>query len=452
LKGQAIELRTRRIIFTILPMMAMMYGTGKELMAQTNTGLPLAAQPSEVNHQFVQVNGIRMHIAEQGQGPLVLLLHGFPELWYSSRHLLPVLAAAGYRAVAPDMRGYGETDAPSRIEDYSQLKIVGDIVGLVHALGYEQAVVSGHDWGAAAAFNSANLRPDMFRAVVLLSIPYAVRAEGGIKPSEANRQRTPQGMQFYQTYYQEPGVAEKVLDADPKRTLRMWLYSSSGLIPPEDRARYTFGMNETALDGRKEPKQLPSWLKTEDLDYYAKEFSRTGFRGALNWYRAQDVYWEATPFLAGRKLQQPTLFIGGADDPWIDQVGRPLVESMETSVPNLWKKVLLSGVGHLIEQEAPAEVNRLIIEFLHSCGLGRGIRKGSQVNPAVTIHSGTPSTRIRLRLSAVSRTSRANAYSGERYHARACSRFGNSTITIMFGFHDPSSTCTSPKRARYRPP
>jgi pimeloyl-ACP methyl ester carboxylesterase len=325
---------------------------------------PLAAQPGEVNHRFVQVNGIRMHIAEQGHGPLVVLVHGFPELWYSWRHVLPALAAAGYHVVAPDMRGYGQTDAPLDIADYSQLQVVGDIVGLVHALGYEQAVIAGHDFGAVSAFNSANLRPDMFRAVVLLSVPYSVRAEGALKPSEFNRRRVPQGMQFYQTYYQEPGVAEKVLDADPKRTLRMWLYSSSGSTPPEDKTRYTFGMNETALDARTEPKRLPSWLKPEDLDYYAKEFSRTGFRGALNWYRAADTYWEATAFLIDRKLLQPTLFIGGADDPWIVQVGRPGVDSMEKSVPNLWKKVLLSGVGHSTEQEAPTEVNRLFIEFL----------------------------------------------------------------------------------------
>ena len=191
--------------------------------------LPLAAQPGEVNHRFVQVNPIKMHIAEQSQGPLVVLLYGFPELWYSWRHVLPALAAAGYHAVAPDMRGYGQTDAPREIADYSQLQAAGDIVGLVQALGYEQAVIAGHDFGSVTAFNSANLRSDMFRAVVLLSVPYSVRAEGAMKPSEVNRRRVPQGMQFYQTYYQEPGVAEKVLDADPKRTLRMGFYFVFGL-------------------------------------------------------------------------------------------------------------------------------------------------------------------------------------------------------------------------------
>jgi len=333
--------------------------------------VPSLAQSGEVNHRFVQINGIRMHFAEQGQGPLVILVHGFPELWYNWRHVLPALAAAGYHAVAPDMRGYGQTDAPVDIAAYSQTQVVGDMVGLVKALGYEQAVIVGHDTGASAAANCAILRPDMFRAVVQLSVPYSARVKDAPKPSDANRRRAPPGMQFYVTYYQEPGVAEKVLDADPKRTLRMWLYSSSGGTSPQHKARYTFGLNESALDGRSEPEKLPAWLKPEDLDYFAAEFSRTGFRGALNWYRAQDIFWEATPFLVGRQLLQPTLFIGGADDPWIAQVGHAGVDSLETSVPNLWKKVLLPGVGHSIEQEAPTDVIRLILEFLgHVDGSG----------------------------------------------------------------------------------
>ncbi len=326
--------------------------------------VPSLAQTGEVNHRFVQVNGIRMHFAEQGQGPLVILAHGFPELWYNWRHVLPALAAAGYHAVAPDMRGYGQTDAPIDIAAYSQTQAVGDMVGLVHALGYEQAVIIGHDTGASTAANCAILRPDMFRAVVQLSVPYSARVKEAPRPSEANRRRVPPDKQFYITYYQDPGVAEKVLDADPKRTLRMWLYSSSGGTPPQHRARYTFGLNETALDGRSEPEKLPAWLKPEDLDYFAAEFSRTGFRGALNWYRAQDMFWAATPFLVGRQILQPVLFIGGADDPWIAQVGQAGVDNLEKSVPNLWKKVLLPGVGHSVEQEAPTEVTSLILEFL----------------------------------------------------------------------------------------
>ena len=323
----------------------------------------LSAQTGSVKHRFVQVNGIKMHIAEQGEGPLVILAHGFPELWYSWRHVIPAVAAAGYHAVAPDMRGYGQTDAPPNIQDYTQLQFAGDMTGLVHALGYEQAVIAGHDWGAPVAYNSANMRPDIFRAVILLSVPFSVRTEGGVKPTVAMKNRVPPGLQFYQTYFQTPGVAEKAFEADPKRALRMLLYSASGSIPKEHKIRYVFGVNETALDGCTDPKQLPAWLKSEDLDYYAKEYARTGFSGGLNWYRGQDIFWQETPFLIGRKLLQPTLFVAGTDD-LVVEFARPGVDNLEKSVPNLWKKVLLPGVGHWTEQEAPAEVNRLIIEFL----------------------------------------------------------------------------------------
>jgi pimeloyl-ACP methyl ester carboxylesterase len=324
--------------------------------------LPNSAQTTKVRHRFIQVNGIKMHIAEQGEGPLVVLVHGFPEFWYSWRHVLPALAAAGYHAVAPDMRGYGQTDAPPHVEDYTQLQFAGDLVGLVHALGYESASIAGHDWGAPAAYNAAILRPDMFNAVVLLSVPYSVRGEGGLKPTEGMRRRAPEGKQFYQTYFQEPGVAEKEFEADPKRALRMFLYSLSGSIPKEHKWRYVFGTNEKALDGCTDPPQLPKWLTQEDLDYYAKEFSRTGFRGGLNWYRTQDFFWQSTPFLVGRKLLQPALFVAGTDDPVVE-FAKPAVDNLEKAVPNLWKKVLLPGVGHWTEQEAPQEVNRLMIEF-----------------------------------------------------------------------------------------
>jgi pimeloyl-ACP methyl ester carboxylesterase len=207
------------------------------------------AQIKSIEHRFIQVNGIKMHIAEQGEGPLIVLAHGWPELWYSWRHVLPALASAGYHVVAPDMRGYGETDAPPNIPDYTHLQFVGDLVGLVHALGYEEAVIAGHDLGAIAAYNAAILRPDMFRALILLSVPYGARTEGAVLPTEGMRRRAPEGQQFYQLYFQMPGVAEEELDADPKRSLRMFLYSLSGSIPKEHKWRYIFGVNEKALDG-----------------------------------------------------------------------------------------------------------------------------------------------------------------------------------------------------------
>lgn len=320
------------------------------------------AQPNnQIKHRMLEVNGIRMHIAEQGEGPLVLLLHGFPELWYSSRHLLPALAAAGYHAVAPDMRGYGQSDAPANPEEYSQLKIAGDIVGLVQALGYDKAVISGHDWGAPAAYTAANLRPDMFRAVVLLSVPFSVRQPGGLKPTEGMKRMMPPGKVFYQTYFQQPGVAEKELEADAAKTMRILL----GTVAEPGKWRYILNEGEGFLSGREVPAKLPPWLTEEDVAVYAKEYARTGFRGGLNWYRSQDITWSQTGFLVGRKLLQPTLFITGTND-LVYEFARAGVDNLEKAVPNLWKKVILKGVGHWTEQEAPADVNRLFIEFLQS--------------------------------------------------------------------------------------
>lgn len=178
------------------------------------------------------------------------------------------------------MRGYGQTDAPPNIQDYTHLQLAGDVVGLVHALGCEQAVIAGQDLGAMVAHNAAILRPDMFRAVILFSVPYGARTEGAVKPTEAMRKRSPEGQQFYQTYFQTPGIAEKEFDADPKRTLRIFLYSLSGSIPKEHKWRYMFGVNEKALDGCVDPKQLPAWLKPEDLDHYPTNARGPGFAAA----------------------------------------------------------------------------------------------------------------------------------------------------------------------------
>ena len=336
----------------------------RSLLSLSLMAMLASAQTPEIQHRFLQVNGLKMHIAEDGTGPLVVLCHGFPELWYSYRHMLPALAKAGYHAVAPDMRGYGQTDAPPNIEDYSQLQMVGDMVGLIYALGEQEAIMIGHDWGAPVAYNTAILRPDLVRAVVLLSVPCGVKTEqGAVKPSEGTRRRMPPGMIFYQTYFQQPGVAEKDLEADVRKTMRSLLYSASGSIPKEHKWRYVMKQNEKALDTVTDPPQLPKWLTEADLGYFTKEFTRTGFRGGLSWYRAQDISWQQTPWLVGRKLEQPALFIAGTDDAVVE-FARAGVDNLEKSVPHLWRKVLLPGVGHWTEQEAPDEVNRHTIEFL----------------------------------------------------------------------------------------
>ena len=317
-----------------------------------------------MNHRFVDTNGIKMHIVEQGKGPLVILCHGFPECWYSWRHQLPALANAGFHVVAPDQRGYGQTDRPEPIEAYNILQLTGDIVGLIHALGEEQAIIVGHDWGAPVAWHCALLRPDLFRAIVLLSVPYRSGSWEYGRPTEGMKRMAGE-QQFYMLYFQEPGQAEAEFEADVRKTMNIFLYSASGDPPPEKRWGRLFGKSEKFLDTGSEPETLPEWLTEQDLAFFTREFERTGFRGGLNWYRNIDRNWELTPFLNGAKLCLPALFAAGEFDPVI-AMNRKAFNTMEISVPQLKKKVLLPGAGHWIQQERPNAVNKLLIEFLTS--------------------------------------------------------------------------------------
>ena len=305
-----------------------------------------------------------MRIAEAGDGPLVILCHGFPELWYSWRHQLKALTEAGYHVVAPDQRGYGQTDRPEAFEDYNILQLSADIIGLIDALGETGAVIVGHDWGATVTWHCALLRPDIFRAVVLMSVPYRRRWSADIRPTEAMKQMAGE-KQFYQLYFQEPGKAEHELEADVRKTMLMSLYSGSGDAPPNKRWRFLFDNSETFLDTGTVPETLPAWLTEADLDFYTEEFKRTGFRGGLNWYRNIDRIWELTPFLSGAKIRQPSLFIAGEFDGVITMY-RQAFDSLEETMPGLRKKVLLSGAGHWIQQERPTEVNDLVVQFLKS--------------------------------------------------------------------------------------
>ncbi|MET0153341.1 MAG: alpha/beta hydrolase [Candidatus Binatia bacterium] len=305
----------------------------------------------------VTANGIRMRIADEGAGPLVLLLHGFPESWYSWRHQLPALAAAGFRVVAPDQRGYGGTDAPQAVEDYDILHLVDDAAGLLDALGEKQAVVVGHDWGAPVAWHCALLCPERFRAVAALSVPYVGRSP--LPPLEMFRAMAGEHF-FYILYFQEPGVAERELESDVPATMRCFLYAASGdVTEPLDFWRKP----KTAkfLDGLPNPQKLPPWLTEADLDYFAGEFRRTGFRGGLNWYRNLDRNWQLTAELADAKVMQPALFIAGERDGVLAMIS---VDAMRPLVPNLTRLVMLPGCGHWTQQERPAEVNAALIQFL----------------------------------------------------------------------------------------
>jgi pimeloyl-ACP methyl ester carboxylesterase len=312
---------------------------------------------SEITHRTIEANGIDMHIAEAGEGPLVLLLHGFPELWYSWRHQLPALADAGYHAVAPDVRGYGGTDAPAAIESYNMLNHTADVVGILDALGERTAAVVGHDWGAPIAWHCALLYPDRFPAVVALSVPYIPRASA--PPTQLLKQVFADTF-FYILYFQEPGVAEAELEADVARSLRLLLHSASG-DGPRGAGLARKPRDAKFLDGMQEPDRLPSWLTKADLDYFTGEFERTGFRGGLNRYRNMDRDWEELPQLAGAKVQQPALFITGDRDPVLTFTSS---DAMKASVPDLRDVLILPGCGHWTQQERPAEVSTAIVGFL----------------------------------------------------------------------------------------
>lgn len=328
---------------------------------------------NEIVQRSIETNGIRMHLAEAGEGPLVLLCHGFPESWYSWRHQLPALAAAGFHAVAPDMRGYGQTDRPDPIDQYTLLHLVGDMVGLLDAFGADRAVIAGHDWGAPVAWQAALLRPDRFRGVVGLSVPFLPR--GRERPTSLMPQN--ETAVFYQLYFQLPGVAEADLERDVRLFIRGNLYANSGdnprrvpgVVPAE-----AVGMVPRAgdllrfyADERMAPKAMPPWIDEAAVDFYAAEFARTGFRGGLNYYRNIDRNWELFAPFAGAQVTVPAIFVTGDRDVVTAFRGMDrLVRDLPQHVPQLRRTLVLPGCGHWTQQERPSEVNAAMIGFLQS--------------------------------------------------------------------------------------
>ena len=323
---------------------------------------------SEPAHRTVEANGIRIHVAEQGNGPLVLLCHGFPESWYSWRHQLSALSAAGFHAVAPDMRGYGSTDRPAEIERYTLFHLVGDMVGVLDALGEKTAVVVGHDWGAPVAWHAALLRPDRFRAVVGLSVPY--RPRGSIAPTSVMPQNAEAS--FYQLYFQAPGVAETELEKDAGISLRKILYSGSGDVPRRKPGAPNAGVGMVARAGgfltrMPNPETLPAWLSDADLDFYVQQFKRSGFRGGLNWYRNIDRNWELMAPYAGASVIVPALYMAGDLDLVVSFPRmKEVIADLARYIPQLRGTIMLPGCGHWTQQERAAEVNQALIEFLRS--------------------------------------------------------------------------------------
>ena len=311
-------------------------------------------------------NNITQHITEQGSGPLVVLCHGWPELAYSWRHQMPVLAAAGYRVVAPDMRGYGGSTVPHAIADYAITDLVGDMVALVAALGETRACIVGHDWGANVAWSAALLRPDLFAAVAALSVPH--RPRNPAAPPLAVLRAA--GLEdFYWFYFNREGEAETEFERDIESALRKVLVGISSDAPNPaggDRSRtLNVPPGRGFLDGLVDPPEMPAWLSGADIAVYAAAFRKNGLRGPFNWYRNLDRNWALMAPFQGAKVMPPALFIAGDRDAVIaSPMGKRALETLQASVPNLRGKVLIEGAGHWIQQERPAEVNAALLRFL----------------------------------------------------------------------------------------
>jgi pimeloyl-ACP methyl ester carboxylesterase len=298
-------------------------------------------------------NGVDLAYLEQGSGPLVLLCHGWPELSYSWRKQIPVLAQAGYRVVAPDMRGYGDSSAPEAIDAYSIFDLVGDMVALVGALGEGEAIAIGHDWGAIVAWHCALFRPDLFKAVAALSVPFPRRSSA--PPLDSLRRK---GLEtFYWLYFQPPGQAEAEFEQDVSRTMRAAFYGRglSLVMKP----------GKGFLEEARIPDAPPAWLNDEDVAHYAEIFGRTGFRGGLNWYRNLDRNWALTAPWQDARIVPPSLFIAGSRDGVITgPLGEARLKELDGQLTDLRGKRIIEGAGHWIQQERADEVNAALLGFL----------------------------------------------------------------------------------------
>lgn len=332
-----------------------------------------------VSHRFVEVNGVRLHIAEQGQGPLIVLLHGWPESWYSWRHQFGALAAAGYRVVAPDQRGYARSEQPPDVESYTLLHLVGDVIALIEELGEDQAILVGHDWGAPVAWVAAMLRPDKVRAVVGLSVP-PILPGGMIRPTITSAQY---GDGFYQVYFQEPGVADAEFAQDLTRSFRLVLFGASGDNPyvPQPRP-LVIPEGQGLLDVMPPATALPGWLTEEDIAAYVDDYAPHGdraFTGAFNWYRNIERNNDLLAPFRGRTIDVPALFVVGDRDMVTSlrpaDGGSSIAEiirgetgaggdRLQAIVPQLRGPIVIPGCGHWTQQERPMEVNAALVDFL----------------------------------------------------------------------------------------
>jgi pimeloyl-ACP methyl ester carboxylesterase len=314
----------------------------------------------------IQLSDVRLRAAVRGDGPLVVMVHGFPESWYSWRHQMEPIADAGFTACAIDVRGYGGSDKPPAVADYAMERMIADAMGVIEALSADgRAILVGHDWGAPIVWNSALVRPDRVRAVCGLSVPYLGPA---VRPFTEifDEIFTKRGRFFYQAYFQKIGEPEAEAEANPREFLRKFYYALSGDAPDG-----TWPTNKTAdqrlLDGLVDPEPFPAWLAPADLDYYVGEFERSGFRGPINRYRNHERDFAYLSRFKDRKITQPALFVGGNRDLAFNMLGRgDPIALMRQHVTELRGADVLDGCGHWTQQERPAEVSARLVSWLKS--------------------------------------------------------------------------------------
>ena len=312
--------------------------------------------------QTVSVDGVSLRVAIEGKGPLVLMVHGFPESWYSWRHQMQPLASAGYTACAIDVLGYGGSDKPHAVEAYAMEELTGQVAKLAALLSPKEPVtLLGHDWGAPIVWATSLVHPDRVKAVAALSVPYSGIPKRSLRDI-IEENFTSKGRFFYQQYFAAEGTAEAEFEADPRATLRRIYYAWSGNIPADSIPRDK-KLGDTMLHRLPDPDPFPSWLTASDLDYYVNEFTQSGFRGPLNRYRNHDRDFRFMQKFLGRKIEQPALFIAGERDGVLSMFGDRL-SLMKNEVPNLQGIHLLPGCGHWTQQERPDEVNKLLLAWL----------------------------------------------------------------------------------------
>lgn len=314
---------------------------------------------TELRQRTVSTNGVDLHVVEAGEGFPVIFAHGFPELAYSWRHQLPAVAAAGYRAVAPDQRGYGRSSRPEAIEDYDIVHLTDDLVGVLDDLGEDKAVFVGHDWGSMVVWQLSLLHPERVAGVVGMSVPFLPRAP--IPPTQLFRNALGDSF-FYILYFQEPGVADAELARDPATTMRRMLCGAK--VDPHGPLDPSFMANDGRgfVERMPEPDRLPDWLTQAELDVYVAEFTRTGFTGGINWYRNFDRNWERTAHLDGAKVEVPSLFIGGKQDPVLVMSPAGIGDA---SLSDHRGNVLVDDAGHWVQQEKPGPVNAALLDFVN---------------------------------------------------------------------------------------